>query len=56
MILIMNDPNDLYTCQVLDGMEIFRAIELEGSAEGYTSRPVIIEDCGELGGSIVEEV
>ena len=34
--------------RVLDGFEALRLAELEGSAEGYTERPVVIHDCGEL--------
>ena len=34
--------------RVLDGLEALRLAELEGSAEGYTERPVLIFDCGEL--------
>ena len=34
--------------RVLDGFEALRLAELEGSAEGYTERPVVIYDCGEL--------
>jgi len=34
--------------RVLDGLEALRLAELEGSAEGYTERPVVIYDCGEL--------
>ena len=34
--------------RVLDGFEALRLAELEGSAEGFTERPVVIHDCGEL--------
>ena len=34
--------------QVLDGMDIMRIAELEGDGDGNTSRPVVIDDCGEL--------
>jgi len=34
--------------KVLEGMDILRIINLEGSGEGFTARPVVIEDCGEL--------
>ena len=34
--------------RVVSGMEVLRLVELEGSADGFTSRPVIIDDCGEL--------
>ena len=35
--------------RVLDGFEVLRLAELEGtSAEGYTERPVVSYDCGEL--------
>ena len=44
--------------RVTSGMEVLRLAELEGSAEGYTSRPVVIEACGELDtrGEPIEEV
>ena len=29
-------------------MDILRLVNQEGSGEGFTARPVIIDDCGEL--------
>jgi peptidylprolyl isomerase len=34
--------------QVVEGMEVVRAIERVGSRSGATSKPVVIADCGEL--------
>jgi len=44
--------------KVLEGMEVLRAMEFHGSGEGFTSKPVIIEECGELDeqGQPIEEL
>ena len=44
--------------RVLEGMEVLQAIAMEGSAEGFTARPVVVEACGELdeSGAPIEEV
>ena len=34
--------------QVVEGMDVVRAIEKVGSGSGRTSKPVKIEDCGQL--------
>merc|ERR1712113_849733 len=34
--------------QVVDGMDVVRAIERVGSSSGRTSKPVAIQDCGQL--------
>ena len=34
--------------RVLQGMEVVRGMEKQGTQSGKTSRPVVIEDCGEL--------
>jgi peptidylprolyl isomerase len=34
--------------QVVDGMEVVKAIEKEGSTSGRTNKKVIIVDCGEI--------
>ena len=34
--------------QVIEGMDIVTQVELVGSAEGETSKPVKIVDCGQL--------
>ena len=34
--------------KVVDGMDLLRVLELEGSGEGNTKRPIQIVDCGEL--------
>ncbi|CAE7823265.1 PCKR1 [Symbiodinium sp. CCMP2456] len=36
--------------KVVEGMDVVRLIEKEGTSSGKTRRPVVIEDCGELGG------
>jgi len=35
--------------QVLEGMDIVREMEGQGTACGETNAPIIIEDCGEIG-------
>lgn len=44
--------------RVLSGIEFLRVAELEGSADGFTSRPVVVQECGELDarGEPIEEV
>lgn len=37
--------------RVVEGMDVLRLIEKEGSSSGKTKRPVEIADCGEVGGS-----
>lgn len=34
--------------QVVEGMDVVRAIEKVGSSSGKTSKPVVIADCGQL--------
>ena len=34
--------------QVTDGFDVLKAVEAVGSQSGATSKPVIVEDCGEL--------
>lgn len=34
--------------QVVEGMEVIRAIEKVGSRNGTTSKPAVIADCGQL--------
>jgi len=34
--------------KVLEGLDIFKVMELEGSGEGTTKRKILIDDCGEL--------
>ena len=34
--------------QVVEGMDVVRAIEKVGSSSGRTSKPVVIADCGQL--------
>eukprot|EP01018_Ginkgo_biloba_P029424 Gb_41343 [translate_table: standard] len=34
--------------QVVDGMDVIRAVEKVGSQSGQTSSPVVIEDCGQV--------
>ncbi|CAE8729963.1 unnamed protein product [Polarella glacialis] len=36
--------------KVIKGMDIVKTIEKEGSQGGKTKRPVVIEDCGQVGG------
>eukprot|EP00441_Pelagodinium_beii_P022480 CAMPEP_0197656044 /NCGR_PEP_ID=MMETSP1338-20131121/39969_1 /TAXON_ID=43686 ORGANISM="Pelagodinium beii, Strain RCC1491" /NCGR_SAMPLE_ID=MMETSP1338 /ASSEMBLY_ACC=CAM_ASM_000754 /LENGTH=185 /DNA_ID=CAMNT_0043231843 /DNA_START=66 /DNA_END=623 /DNA_ORIENTATION=- len=36
--------------KVVEGMDVVQLIEKEGSQSGKTKRPVVIEDCGEVGG------
>mmetsp|Transcript_11582 Transcript_11582/g.21977 ORF Transcript_11582/g.21977 Transcript_11582/m.21977 type:complete len:186 (+) Transcript_11582:59-616(+) len=36
--------------KVVEGMDVVRLVEKEGTSNGKTRRPVVIEDCGELGG------
>lgn len=35
--------------KVVEGMDVVRLVEKEGSSSGKTKRPVVIEDCGEIG-------
>ena len=35
--------------KVVEGMDVVRLVEKEGSSGGKTKRPVVIEDCGEIG-------
>lgn len=37
--------------RVIDGMEVVKYMESAGSESGTTSKPVVIDDCGELRGS-----
>jgi len=37
--------------RVVDGMEVVKCMESAGSESGTTSKPVVIDDCGELKGS-----
>ncbi|KAG0448649.1 hypothetical protein HPP92_027731 [Vanilla planifolia] len=34
--------------QVIDGMDVVRAVEKVGSSSGRTSKPVVVADCGQL--------
>ncbi len=34
--------------QVVDGLDVVRAIERVGSSSGRTSKPVVVQDCGQL--------
>ena len=44
--------------RVLEGMPVLRAMEFEGSGDGVTARPIIIEECGEMdaAGQPIEEL
>lgn len=44
--------------KVLEGMGVLRAMELEGSGDGFTLRPIVISACGELDdkGQPIEEM
>jgi peptidylprolyl isomerase len=34
--------------QVVEGMDVVKAIEKVGSGNGRTSKPVVVADCGQL--------
>jgi peptidylprolyl isomerase len=33
---------------VIEGMDVVKAVEEVGSGGGETSKPVVVEDCGEM--------
>ena len=38
---------------VLDGMDLLKVMELEGSGDGTTARPIVVVDSGELDAQLV---
>ena len=34
--------------QVIDGLDVVKAVEKVGSSSGRTSKPVVVADCGQI--------